>query len=209
MWTAGLESVILEQDWIAVPTKAGRCRIDTKTFAAKRQVFQNLRREWEADRPEDIYRAFCAMNHHSPEKLHERHAVDWKMLELLRNDPWVEIGAHTVTHPHISTLSSAQALVEMSESRSRLEERLGVPIRHFAFPYGRQADCGQRDFELARQIGYATAATTRKGLVRFGEQDRRFSLPRNTLNGSQQRIADVEVHLTGLGGAVARLLSMV
>jgi hypothetical protein len=43
-----------------------------------------------------------------------------------------------------------------------LIERLGINVRHFAFPCGRSADCGPRDFELAREAVFARAATSRK-----------------------------------------------
>jgi peptidoglycan/xylan/chitin deacetylase (PgdA/CDA1 family) len=209
MWTSGLESVILEQDWVAVSSPAGWCWIDTRTCEAKRRAYSHVSSMWEACDPIEQYRAFCTMNDRSPEKLHERHAVDWTMLSRLRDDPCVEIGSHTVTHPRISTLPADRALTEMTESRHRLEDRLGGAVKHFAFPYGRQKDCGPRDFALAHKSGYATAATTRKGLVRFSEPGSRFALPRNTINGANQRIAEVQILLTGMGGTAARLLNRI
>ena len=209
MWTTGLESIILERDWVTVPVSGGWYWMDTRTDAAKRQAYSHICSMWEAGEPVELYRAFCAMNDRSPELLHERHAVDWSMLTELKNDPLIEMGAHTVTHPRISKLPADQALAEMSESRKRLEDRLGQEIEHFAFPYGRQKDCGPRDFDLARKSGYTTAATTRKGLVRFSEPGNRFALPRNTVNGASQRIVEVQALLTGLGGAAARLMNRV
>ena len=86
-------------------------------------------------------------------------------------------------------------------------ERLGVVTRHFAFPYGRSGDCGPRDFELADEAGFGSAATTRKGLVRRGQNA--FSLPRNTINGGHRSLAAMELHLTGLTGAAAKMMGRV
>ena len=133
----------------------------------------------------------------SPEK-------SWDMLEELAKDPLFEIGAHTVTHARISTLEPEAALAELEQSRRRLNERLGIGVEHFAFPYGRAGDCGPRDFALARHAGFRSAATTRKGLVGRGRDA--FSLPRNTINGGHRSVAAMEMHLTGLTGTVARVI---
>ena len=47
------------------------------------------------------------------------------------------IGAHTKTHARLSELKSETDLVEeIIGSAGRLESKLGVSIRHFAFPFG-------------------------------------------------------------------------
>ncbi len=139
--------------------------------------------------------------------MREEHAISWEMLETLRSDPLAEIGAHTVSHPRISALPAEQALQELAGSRQRLRERLGIECRHFAFPYGRSADCGKRDFGLAREAGFASASTTRKGLVQRGQDV--FSLPRNTLNGVHQSMAYANFLLSGLAGLAAKVLGRV
>jgi len=88
-----------------------------------------------------------------------------------------------------------------------LQEKLDLPIRHFAFPYGRSGDCGPRDFEIATAAGFVSASTTRKGLVKAGAGIDR--LPRITLNGRHQSLALVEAHLSGLSAALARGLGRV
>jgi len=98
-------------------------------------------------------------------------------------------------------------MAELAGSRERLRERLGVIAKHFAFPYGRSGDCGERDFGLARQAGFLSAATTRKGIVR--KQQDAFSLPRNTLNGAHRSLAMAELHLLGISGVAARILGRV
>ncbi len=107
----------------------------------------------------------------------------------------------------ISSLSPQDAFAELHDSRERLRAKLGVAARHFAFPYGRSGDCGQRDFDIAREAGYASTATTRKGIVRAGQDP--YCLPRNTLNGAHRNLTMIELHLTGVTGAAARVLGRV
>ncbi len=153
------------------------------------------------------YAAFCAENGVDMEAMHWTHAITWEMLETLARHPLIEIGAHTMTHPRISSLAPDEALAELEGARVRLNERLGLNVQHHAFPYGRSGDCGPRDFALARQAGFLSAATTRKGLVRGGQD--RFSLPRNTINGSHRSVGAMEMHLLGLTGVAARIAGRV
>lgn len=47
-----------------------------------------------------------------------------------------EIGSHTVTHPDMVTLSQANLVNEMSQSKTTLQNLIGVPVTNFAYPYG-------------------------------------------------------------------------
>ena len=47
-----------------------------------------------------------------------------------------EIGSHTITHPDLTTLSSANLARELHDSKAYLESTFGVPVPTFASPYG-------------------------------------------------------------------------
>jgi peptidoglycan/xylan/chitin deacetylase (PgdA/CDA1 family) len=49
----------------------------------------------------------------------------------------IHVGAHSVTHRDLTTLSAAEVQVEMRGSQAHIEDRLGRPVRAFAYPYGR------------------------------------------------------------------------
>ena len=63
----------------------------------------------------------------------------------------ITIGSHTLTHPRLTTLSNADALVELSESHKRLRNLLDTDVLLFCPPFG-AAD--QRILELCQQAGY-------------------------------------------------------
>jgi peptidoglycan/xylan/chitin deacetylase (PgdA/CDA1 family) len=48
----------------------------------------------------------------------------------------VTVGSHTRSHPMLTNCSAEQALEQLASSRQRLEEGLGVPVKHFAYPDG-------------------------------------------------------------------------
>lgn len=83
----------------------------------------------------------------------------------------VEIGSHTITHPHLPRLSDAELDRELRESREELQDELGAPCRHLAYPYGEE---DERVRAAARRAGYQAAFALAPG---HGRADR-FGLPR-------------------------------
>jgi peptidoglycan/xylan/chitin deacetylase (PgdA/CDA1 family) len=71
-----------------------------------------------------------------------------------------EIGAHTLSHPHLTRISRDAAREEIFASKKKLEDLFGRPIRHFCYPYGAW---DEPIADLVREAGYSTATTTRWG----------------------------------------------
>lgn len=77
----------------------------------------------------------------------------------------VEFGAHTRTHPILSSISDeAQLHEEITGSKRRIEEELRSPVVHFCYPNGRPEDIGPQALELTRNGGFRTAVTTAGGM---------------------------------------------
>lgn len=69
--------------------------------------------------------------------------MDWDTIKALSKDG-VQFGSHTVTHPNLDLLSEEELTTELTQSRQTLEDQLGLPIRHFAPPYGAAGPAVQR-----------------------------------------------------------------
>ena len=69
----------------------------------------------------------------------------------------VEIGAHTHSHPDLTTLDHDAALDELRRGKAGLEELLGEPVDTLAYPFGR-ADAATR--EATRAAGFVAACRT-------------------------------------------------
>jgi peptidoglycan/xylan/chitin deacetylase (PgdA/CDA1 family) len=78
----------------------------------------------------------------------------------------VDVGSHTINHPRMTELSRDEAAREARESRQRLEDLLGAPVRHFAYPYGLYDDAVR---EVVEAAGYRAACSTRPGFNRADE----------------------------------------
>lgn len=71
------------------------------------------------------------------------------------------IGAHTLTHPRLTRLTPERMRAEIFDSRRKLEDRFGVPVRHFCYPYG---DQDERVRALVAEAGYEAACTVEHGV---------------------------------------------
>jgi peptidoglycan/xylan/chitin deacetylase (PgdA/CDA1 family) len=91
----------------------------------------------------------------------------------------VSLGAHTRTHPVLPELSDEEAVhEEVVACRTELEERLGLPIEVFAYPFGRH---DERAVGAVTAGGYVGACTTSPRLVRPDDDPAR--IPRIEIRG--------------------------
>lgn len=119
--------------------------------------------------------------------------LTWTQALALAQHPLVTIGAHTVRHPRLMSLSSREVRRELCASRRVIEQRLRCSVRHFSYPYGSQYHAGGREFALVRQCGFKTGVTTRLANL-FPEHARHLeALPR--IFGATP--ADIELAITG------------
>jgi peptidoglycan/xylan/chitin deacetylase (PgdA/CDA1 family) len=75
----------------------------------------------------------------------------------------MEIGAHSRSHPRLTQCDDAQLRDEIHGSKATLEDRLGVSVTQFCYPYG---DADDRVASVVREAGFAAATTTRRGRTR-------------------------------------------
>lgn len=123
--------------------------------------------------------------------------LDWDGLRQLASEPLCSIGAHTITHPLLGPQDALTARREMALSKTILEEKLQRPIRHIAYPVGDALAAGQREFALAAELGYETGVTTRPGVLYGAHAAHLHALPRLSVNGRYQSLADLDVLLSG------------
>jgi len=108
----------------------------------------------------------------------EQLTLSWEQIQQLSSDPLVTIGSHSLHHFPLKILSEEDAWEEIMASKSLLEQKVGKPVEHFAYPYGEHREAGLREFELARQSGYWTAVTTRFANLFPGHAGHLEALPR-------------------------------
>jgi peptidoglycan/xylan/chitin deacetylase (PgdA/CDA1 family) len=101
-------------------------------------------------------------------------SLTWENLRDLQGNG-VDVGAHTVSHAILTRIPLAVARREISDSRRRLEEMLGVPVPYFCFPQGGPADYSAEVIEEVASAGFASAYLAFPSLSRSTSN---FTLPR-------------------------------
>jgi len=106
----------------------------------------------------------------------ERMTVD-QIKELDANG--MIIGSHTKNHLDISSLSTSQLEIQLSESKSYLEQLLGHPVVDFCYPAGKY---NQDNINSLKNDGYLTATATKSGIA--DTKSNLFELPRIRMQNS-------------------------
>lgn len=119
--------------------------------------------------------------------------MDWAELAVLAKEPLCTIGAHTVRHYELSKLPVAEARSEMAQSARIIKAQFGIWPKHFSYPIGSPVAAGDREYALAREVGFETAVTTRPGGLYAAHRDNLNALPRISLNGLFQARRYVDV----------------
>lgn len=76
------------------------------------------------------------------------------------------IGSHTLSHPHLTSIPLDQALPEIFDSKTMLENIIKKPVTSFCYPRGYLSDPIKN---LVSSAGYSDARTTKVGYL--GEPD--------------------------------------
>ncbi|GGQ92866.1 hypothetical protein GCM10010216_64060 [Streptomyces flaveolus] len=109
----------------------------------------------------------------------------------------MEIGSHTVTHAQLDTLSGKDLAYELRTSKDVLEDALGHPVRHLAYPHGYNSP---RVRAMSARAGYETATAVRHALS--SDRDERYRIARLIVRRGHT-VADVRAWLAGGGARVA------
>ncbi len=200
LWWVALEEIVARANEIELCRNGALWRVPAATVPEKMRAFEEIywwlrlideatqRRVVRAlaDRYDVDMGADCA-----------RLIMNWDEIGAMAADPLVTIGAHTRGHFAIAKLSEERAVDEMVGSADRIERERGRRPIHFSFPYGDPGSAGPRDFALARQAGFKSAVTTRKGMLFPAHRRYLTALPRVSLNGEYQSLTYTALYLSG------------
>jgi peptidoglycan/xylan/chitin deacetylase (PgdA/CDA1 family) len=169
---------------------------DEKQFAAN-TMYWSLREGSEAHLRQTM-KSLCQLHGIDPLKRVREMCLSWDELRVLSQDPLVSFGAHSVTHNMLAKHPYGIVKKEMELSREKVSAELGRPIAHFAYPVGDPTSAGQREFELARDVGFEAALTTRPGHLFKKHIKHLHALPRVSLNGLFQTHTALKGMLSGV-----------
>ena len=120
--------------------------------------------------------------------------LNWDQVINLSKLDLITIGAHTMTHPPLSSLNENQAFKEIYNSKKILEKHINKKVNLFAYPFGSYNECNKREFNLVKRARFSLAVTTNDEVFNLNENSR-FSIPRITVVNNN--IKSFELQLSG------------
>jgi len=77
----------------------------------------------------------------------------------------IEIGAHTVTHAYLSSLTADAQQSEILDSQTQLEQIIGKPVKTFSYPFGTRASYDTETLRIVHEAGFTCACANIPDLV--------------------------------------------
>ncbi|MFN4227467.1 MAG: polysaccharide deacetylase family protein [Candidatus Ratteibacteria bacterium] len=108
---------------------------------------------------------FIIANYISTEKVWNRYNdyerdrfLKWEeIIEITKQG--IEIGSHTLSHPHLTKIDEEKAKEEIFSSKKIIEDKIGKEVKFFCYPYG---EFNEKIIEFVKIAGYKYAFVTPK-----------------------------------------------
>jgi peptidoglycan/xylan/chitin deacetylase (PgdA/CDA1 family) len=99
--------------------------------------------------------------HHSEGELKREDKLSDAQVQEMLDSGCIELGSHSMTHANFSRLEAEAASIELIDSRKALEDRFGVSVQSFAYPFGLYRP---EQITLVEGAGFTSAVTSREGI---------------------------------------------
>lgn len=190
LWWYLLEQTITSKSEFVLNIGSEIVTYKWSNIAEGEKVYQEIRTKIRAI-PNSTYRDSLKKSFNIDEAFIEQDcaqmALSWDEIKKLSNEPLVSIGAHTMNHLSLATLSETDLNAEMEQSKLELENKIGKPVEHFAYPYGGFEDAHIREYNTARSIGFKTAVLNHPGNVFPEHRNATMAIPRYPLGNETKR----------------------
>lgn len=157
----------LPADQLALNVQGERFEVrrSTNEYSWQRPAVSMLKGRTEAFRADFLAELEARANVAIPSDVPEEYRVmTWDAIRECETRG-VRFGAHSLSHPVLSQVSSTSAEQEILGSVQRLKTELRNPSSVFCYPYGLASDFGSREVEILRAGGVTHAVSAMPGLI--------------------------------------------
>jgi peptidoglycan/xylan/chitin deacetylase (PgdA/CDA1 family) len=131
---------------------------------------------------------------HNPESEPWLKMLTWAQIKEMQESKLIEFGSHTMRHRNLSQTPIADVRWEVSESKLRLEDKLGKEMVGFAYPYG--AGAYQQDVRQAvLDAGYRFDFSIKQGITQLPWKREEAAVKRLLIRGDDTMI-DFHLNMT-------------
>ncbi len=105
--------------------------------------------------------------------------LTWPQIQEMSSSELITFGSHATHHYNLTALSASALASELSESKTVLQNTLGVPINFLAYPYG---TTNSTVIRAVQQAGYIGAVGT--WAAKAQSEGTIYNMPRLRVSGS-------------------------
>ena len=164
-WWYLIEDIILNNDRIVL---SNGLRFSCSSKEEKEKAFLEIREELLKLPQSNLVDNIASLLPDYPidfSKYNDSLPLAWEMLQQLTNEPLATIGCHTHSHISMSGCSRQMILGDIQKSLKLMEEKAGIQMRHFAYPFGDEVAVKEYHRGIVQEFDFKTIATTNDGLL--------------------------------------------
>lgn len=174
VWWIELAEICYSRDHVVFDWEGRTHRIDLKTASLKRRAFNRLKKMVKSSIPDENRRLMTAIRGNESAADYSGLFLTWDDIRQLDQESLVTIGAHTHSHFNLQEMDIPSAVSDIEKGRILLEEKVGHPVSHFAFPYGYYDPAALESYGLNHY--FKTVVSTNPGS--FDYHSNMYCLPR-------------------------------
>lgn len=152
---------VCEKDEVINPCTGELISLRNK-WAAMQAICKSMKKELVGDYGARIKTLYdnCGVKYDTSSVCKTEKMLTWEEIKILKDEPLVDIGSHTITHLPLVHLNDDELRRELEVSFNRLKQLLGYEYMHMAYPNGMY---NNKVISLVKEIGYAAAFTMERG----------------------------------------------
>ncbi len=200
LWWYLLEKLAMENDKTEFIFNTTKHFYSTKTLGEKKFALWRIRRFILDGNHTDITSRLDSIFKGSSIKMYdltEKLTLSWDQVIELSRHPLATIGAHTVNHLSLKSLTDDKVFEEITNSIKIIEDKIKLPVLYFAYPIGTHEEAGEREYSIASHCNIKMAFTAEKGNIFRKHATQLHSLPRVSINETM-RLSHIELFINGL-----------
>ncbi len=196
LWDEELSYVLLNTDKDSIDIKDMgfyKLNSDENRIKASLEIARKLEKMDNNEKESMMEKVIDLLGVNIPDKLGKQNIISWNEIKRM-NEKGIDFGAHTVNHPILTSIDIDDAKWEVSESKNRIEEVLGVDVNSFSYPNG---DYNDKILSLVKDAGFNSSVSVEPGFVN-NSVDELYQLKR--INGTTKDLHVLKLSLCGLWG---------
>ena len=162
LWWILLEKIVKENTSLELSGKHFNCATEEEKIDTFEAVIQEIYQQEET--PIEVL-SDCLQKYAAGIESTDDVALSWGELQEMLDSGLLTIGSHSVTHPMLTKITLGKVEQELMASKKRIEEQLGVEVRHFSYPHSAYSE---QMFDVLKRCGYTSAAMGYGGNIRYG-----------------------------------------